>query len=237
MTDEELERRWRAHSSELPSPQLDGAIRAAARQAMRRRPAWQRYVPLAAAASVGVIAFLLVRQTPTPAPTAIVPALKEAREPTPEPVAAESTAPNIAAPAAAVTEDLVKHSRVVTQERAKRAVAAAPPAMASLSKAEAARAEAATDTAADGMPPVLAALVKADAARRAGISEDEVRIVSAESIMWSDGALGCRTPGEMATQVLTPGFRIDVDAAGTRLLYHTDTRRQIRVCARPDIAR
>jgi hypothetical protein len=65
-----------------------------------------------------------------------------------------------------------------------------------------------------------------------GIEPEEVTIVAVEAVTWADGALGCRRPGELAIQVLTPGYRVDVDAAGKRLVYHTDMRAQIRVCER-----
>lgn len=84
----------------------------------------------------------------------------------------------------------------------------------------------------NGFPPHLAALVKADAAKRTGVDPDQVTIVSADAVTWPDGALGCRTPGEIAIDVLTPGYRVEVEAAGKRLRFHTDTRERIRVCAR-----
>jgi len=234
MNDGELERQWRAHSTELPSRQLDESIRTSARRAMRRRPAWQRYVPLAAAASVGVIAFLLVRQTPSPAPIATTPAAP--------------TAP--AAPV--VAENAAKRSREVTQEREQPAAMAAQvpaeapardeaPALAkALAPATAAESRAAPSSLAgadavagqaiDGLPPQIEALVKADAARRTGIEPEQVAIVAATAVTWPDGAIGCRRPGELAIQVLTPGYRVDVDAAGKHFVYHTDTHAQIRVC-------
>lgn len=261
MNDDELERQWRARSTELPSRRLDEAIRTAAQRAMRRRPAWQRYAPLAAAASVGVIALLLVRQTPNPAPARDVPVAREALESSPAPVSAAPSAPFAAAPEVDAAESLAERSRVVSLEKEQQAAMTAqgvaeasahdeaPASAKALARAEASAppdarapavvpAPAVTDQAIDGLLPKIEALVKADAARRTGIKPEEATIVAVEAVTWSDGALGCRTPGELAIQVLTPGYRVEVDAAGTRLVYHTDMHAQIRVCERisvPDV--
>ncbi len=253
--DREVEQRWRAHSIELPRPQVDEAIRAAARRAAKRRPVWQRYAPLAAAASVGVIALLLARQTPTPTPS-----LPEQRAPV---MPAPSPAPAPVAPAPVVPAPVLSAPVTPANEAERVAKRAAPePRAASAPMESAIRSESESDVAAadataapsaapmreraavaasaekqanqttNGFPPHLAELVRADAARRTGVQVDQATIISAEAITWSDGALGCRTPGEMAIQALTPGYRVEVDVAGRRLFYHTDTRTQIRVCER-----
>lgn len=291
--DPRLDRRWRELSSELPSPAIDASIRAAARRA-RPRPAWQRLVPLAAAASVGVIAFLIVRQTPPPAPGA-PPATRSVAPPVEAPVAASAEAPAEAstgvpgeagaeAPIAS-REEPPAPSR--TEAPATEAPSAAAPVAAAATPAHApsnmeappvaaapktpalprstppsvrARVEdAMTDARKSAdvfvralpspaaetplrngessreiemLPPPLEDLIKADAARRRGVDPASVIIVSAEPVTWSDGALGCRAPGEIAIQVLMPGFRVIVDAGGTELVYHTDRDRRFRLCPR-----
>ena len=47
---------------------------------------------------------------------------------------------------------------------------------------------------------------------------DQVKVLTVESVTWSDGSLGCPEPGMMYTQALVRGHRIRVDAAGTTLL-------------------
>ncbi len=256
MTDDELERQWRAQSAELPSARLDAAIRTAARQALRRRPPWQRYAPLAAAASVGVIAFLLVRQAPNPVPAVDVRVAAEAHKATPTqvPVAETPSTPVVAEVEA--TEAHAKRSLAVTREREQQAAATAqvpaqtpahvqvdappqmrasadtpaPAAAARMAPSSLSRAEAIADQAIAALPPPIEALVKADAAQRAGIDADQVVIVAVEAVTWADAALGCRRPGELAIQMLTPGYRVDLEAAGKRLVYHADSHAQIRVC-------
>jgi hypothetical protein len=195
-SDRELEREWHRHSAELPTAQLDEAIRAAARRAVRRRPVWQRYLPLAAAASVGVIAFLLVRQAPRP-----------------------GTPP--------ATEPIVAREAMVAQDASRER--AAPAAL-----AKAAAGSHATDA---PLPPEIASLIIEDTARRTGSALHAITIVTSEPATWPDGSLGCRAPGELAAQVLTPGFRVEVDAGGRRFAYHTDAHRQIRLCAQPRVER
>ena len=69
------------------------------------------------------------------------------------------------------------------------------------------------------MQPMLEQ-IRADAAQRAGVTLDQVKVLTVESVTWSDGSLGCPEPGMMYTQALARGYRVRVDAAGTLLLYH-----------------
>lgn len=58
------------------------------------------------------------------------------------------------------------------------------------------------------------------AAAEAEISVDDVEVVSAESVTWSDGAIGCPQPGEMYTQALVEGYRIELSVEGETVHYH-----------------
>jgi len=73
---------------------------------------------------------------------------------------------------------------------------------------------------AQSMQPMLERIC-ADAAQRAGVALDQVKVLTVESVTWSDGSLGCPEPGMMYTQALVRGNRVRVDAAGTILLYHS----------------
>ncbi|MGB5102618.1 MAG: hypothetical protein WBO04_04770 [Steroidobacteraceae bacterium] len=72
--------------------------------------------------------------------------------------------------------------------------------------------------------------VLADAASRTGRPVDELEVVSAESVTWSDGSLGCPAPGMMYTQALVPGYRVVVDAGGQRYDYHASLRGGFSLC-------
>ncbi len=60
----------------------------------------------------------------------------------------------------------------------------------------------------------------ADLAKRLGIDAAAINVVSAEEVTWSDASLGCPEPGKMYAQVLTPGYKIVLEAQGTRYTYH-----------------
>ena len=83
------------------------------------------------------------------------------------------------------------------------------------------------------MPRAVRRAVVADAARRFQVAEDAVVLANAESVTWSDGALGCPQPGYSYTQALVPGIRVSATTAAGRLLYHTDNSGNIVTCGLP----
>lgn len=79
---------------------------------------------------------------------------------------------------------------------------------------------------------MLAAIV-ADAGQRTGVTQDEVELMTAEAVTWSDGSLGCPEPGMMYTQALVAGYRVVVRAAGETLTYHAGQDGDARYCEHP----
>jgi len=73
--------------------------------------------------------------------------------------------------------------------------------------------------------------VVADAARRFALSENEVVLVDAERVTWSDGSMGCPEPGTMYTQMLVSGFRVSAKTSAGQMQYHTDSRGSVVTCA------
>jgi hypothetical protein len=69
-----------------------------------------------------------------------------------------------------------------------------------------------------------------DLAQRLDLSPGKIRLVSVEAVDWSDTSLGCPQPGMMYAQVITPGYRIVLEAEGERYEYHTDTGDHIVLC-------
>ncbi len=55
-------------------------------------------------------------------------------------------------------------------------------------------------------------------------------LVSAESITWPNGALGCPQPGEAYTQALVDGMRVVVDAGGATYDYRFGRGDTPRLC-------
>ncbi|MDX1520914.1 MAG: hypothetical protein R3264_04765 [Anaerolineae bacterium] len=64
--------------------------------------------------------------------------------------------------------------------------------------------------------------VISDLAQTAGVSATDIRLLAMEAVDWSDASLGCPEEGMMYAQVITPGFLMTFEAAGTRYIYHTD---------------
>ena len=71
---------------------------------------------------------------------------------------------------------------------------------------------------------------RADAVRRTGVTADSLVVVSAESVTWSDGSLGCPQPGMMYTQALVPGYRVRLRGPGGEMDYHASTRGALVLC-------
>ena len=75
----------------------------------------------------------------------------------------------------------------------------------------------------------------ADAAARAGVDPVDVSVISAESHDWPSGALGCPVLGFLYTDMITPGYRIVVEAGGTTYDYRAAARGagDVRLCENP----
>ena len=56
-------------------------------------------------------------------------------------------------------------------------------------------------------------------------------IVSAESVTWSDSALGCPKPGMMYSQVITPGLKVVVEADGRTFDYRFGSGDTPKLCS------
>lgn len=84
-------------------------------------------------------------------------------------------------------------------------------------------------TAIPGLTLFTAAVVS-DLSRQLSISPDGIRIVSAESVVWPNGALGCPVEGVNYAQVLIEGARITLEADGDLYSYHTDSENSFVLC-------
>lgn len=80
------------------------------------------------------------------------------------------------------------------------------------------------------VPAAYLAAVVADAAERAGVSADEVSVLEATAVVWSDGSLGCPEPGQSYIQMLIDGYRVVVSAGGRTLDYRLDGEGSFFVC-------
>jgi hypothetical protein len=59
-------------------------------------------------------------------------------------------------------------------------------------------------------------------AKNLGITPDKIKLVSTEAVEWPDSCLGVQTEGIMCSQVVTPGFKVTLEANGRKVEYHTN---------------
>ena len=79
----------------------------------------------------------------------------------------------------------------------------------------------------------LAEVVRAareDAARRTGVAAESLVLVSADSVTWSDGSLGCPQPDVVYTQALVPGYRVRLRGPAGEMDYHASARGALVLC-------
>ena len=55
-----------------------------------------------------------------------------------------------------------------------------------------------------------------------GVPVEEIKLVSTEAVEWPDGCLDVQEEGLVCTQVITPGFRVILEANGRQLEYRTN---------------
>ena len=84
------------------------------------------------------------------------------------------------------------------------------------------------------VPAEIMAAARADLGGRVTTSEAATaEVVRAEAVAWPDGSLGCRVPGELYPQVVTPGYWIVLSVGGTQYDYRATDTGMVRLCERP----
>jgi hypothetical protein len=78
-------------------------------------------------------------------------------------------------------------------------------------------------------PDVVRAAL-AQAASDLGVSPDQLTIIAVEARDWPDSSLGCPQPGRAYSQIVTPGYRLVVQANGRQYDYHTNRTTMIVRC-------
>ena len=59
-------------------------------------------------------------------------------------------------------------------------------------------------------------------AQSLGIPVDQIKLVSIEEVQWPDSCLGVQHPGIMCAQVVTPGWKVVLEANGRQYEFHTN---------------
>ena len=82
------------------------------------------------------------------------------------------------------------------------------------------------------IPAVLAAV--SDLSERLGVAADDVKVVEVEPVIWRDASLGCPQPGMVYIQILSPGYRVELEVKGSVYVYHTDQEGNAIQCTESD---
>ena len=85
----------------------------------------------------------------------------------------------------------------------------------------------------EGIDNPLVKQALADLGTRLGVSPDAITLVSAESVVWPDGSLGCPRPDMGYKQVQQDGMRIVFKAQGRTYEYHSGGSRPPFLCESP----
>lgn len=64
--------------------------------------------------------------------------------------------------------------------------------------------------------------VKADLAGRLSLPMEEITLAEVIDVEWADSSLDCPEPGMSYLQVITPGYRIVLQANGSAYEYHSN---------------
>ena len=76
----------------------------------------------------------------------------------------------------------------------------------------------------------LVQMAKEDLAQRVSISTNQINLVETTEAEWSDSSLDCPQPGMSYLQVITPGYRILLEANGTQYEYHSNRDTYVIYC-------
>jgi hypothetical protein len=84
-------------------------------------------------------------------------------------------------------------------------------------------------------PDAVIDLARNNAAEQAGVSPDQVSVVNVQPVEWPNFALGCPNllPRFSVAEVTVPGFIVELDVAGTPVVYHTDSGLRAIPCEAP----
>jgi len=66
---------------------------------------------------------------------------------------------------------------------------------------------------------------------RLGVPEAQVLVKEVERVEWPDACLGAGGSDEICAEVVTPGFRIVLEARGGEHVYHSDLQGNVRLAA------
>ena len=80
------------------------------------------------------------------------------------------------------------------------------------------------------VPQAILESILKEAAALSKVDRDQLVIARAQSVVWSDGSLGCPEPGMMYTQALVNGYWVIIDAAGQTYDFRVDRSGRFQLC-------
>jgi hypothetical protein len=84
-------------------------------------------------------------------------------------------------------------------------------------------------SAASGTERIIA-MAKENLAQRLSIPITQINLVEIKEVEWSDSSLDCPQPGMSYLQVITPGYRILLEASETQYEYHSNRDAYVVYC-------
>ncbi len=73
-------------------------------------------------------------------------------------------------------------------------------------------------------PEAVVGLAVAELAQRLGVDTRRITVLGVEAVQWPDASLGLPEPGKVYAQVITPGYRIQLEVDGKVYELHGDTQ-------------
>lgn len=80
------------------------------------------------------------------------------------------------------------------------------------------------------VPAELLESILSDLMAREGLQREAIEVERGESVIWSDGALGCPEPGVMYTQAQVQGYWVVLRAGDRQFDYRASEKGQFRRC-------
>jgi hypothetical protein len=80
----------------------------------------------------------------------------------------------------------------------------------------------------DPIAAELIAIARRQVGDETGLATQRIRLVSVETVRWSDSSLGCPQPEQTYAQVEIEGYRIVLMAGDREYIFHTDFDRIVR---------
>ena len=80
------------------------------------------------------------------------------------------------------------------------------------------------------VPQAILESILKEAAAQAKVDRDQLVIARAQSVVWSDGSLGCPEPGMMYTQILVNGYWVIIEAGSKQYDFRVGSGGSFRLC-------